>query len=87
MLGRQRAQSVEAERRGALAVRVALFLIHTYQVVVSPWLGDNCRFVPSCSHYAAEAIARHGLLAGTWLGLRRLLRCHPFHRGGFDPVG
>jgi hypothetical protein len=66
--------------------RAAVALIRFYRHGVSPWLGPHCRFVPSCSAYAAEAIARHGVLRGTAQGLSRLLRCHPFHPGGFDPV-
>ena len=65
---------------------LVLGLIHLYQRAVSPYLGPRCRFHPSCSHYACEAIEAHGLSAGLWLTVRRLLRCHPFHRGGFDPV-
>jgi putative membrane protein insertion efficiency factor len=61
-------------------------LIHLYQRIVSPWLGPRCRFSPSCSHYACEALERHGLSRGLWLTVRRLSRCHPFHPGGFDPV-
>jgi uncharacterized protein len=61
-------------------------LIRAYQLVVSPWVGDCCRFHPSCSHYAHEAFGRHGLLRGSVLTLRRLGRCHPLHAGGFDPV-
>jgi putative membrane protein insertion efficiency factor len=61
-------------------------LIRAYQLCVSPWLGAHCRFYPSCSHYALEAIGEHGSLRGSWLSLRRLLRCHPFHPGGYDPV-
>lgn len=63
-----------------------LFLIRIYQIVLSPLLGNHCRFHPTCSSYAHEAILRHGLVRGTWLGLRRLARCHPFHAGGIDPV-
>lgn len=65
---------------------VALLAIRIYRRGVSPWLPAVCRFEPTCSAYAAEAIERHGVARGTWLALRRLLRCHPFVRGGFDPV-
>ena len=66
--------------------RLLIALIRGYQVAISPWLGRNCRFYPSCSQYTLEAIERHGALKGLWLGLRRVLRCHPFHPGGHDPV-
>jgi uncharacterized protein len=66
--------------------RVVGALIRGYQVTVSPFLPPTCRFTPSCSHYTLEAVSRHGVLRGGWLGARRLLRCHPFHPGGFDPV-
>ena len=66
--------------------RVVLVVIAAYQRLVSPLLAPRCRFVPSCSQFAAEAIAQHGLRHGGWLALRRLGRCHPFHRGGYDPV-
>ncbi len=61
-------------------------LLRIYQLLVSPWLGRRCRFHPSCSQYTIEALQRHGALRGSWLGLRRLLRCHPWNPGGFDPV-
>ncbi|MGA2266641.1 MAG: membrane protein insertion efficiency factor YidD [Phycisphaerae bacterium] len=63
-----------------------VLLARLYQVTLSPLLGRHCRFAPTCSNYFIEAVERHGALAGGWLGLRRLLRCHPFSRGGFDPV-
>jgi putative membrane protein insertion efficiency factor len=63
-----------------------LLLIRGYRLLLSPWLGSHCRFYPTCSQYAHEAVSRHGAFAGSWLGLRRLLRCHPWHAGGVDPV-
>jgi len=63
-----------------------LLALRGYQFAIRPLLGANCRFHPSCSDYAREAIDRHGALRGCWLTLRRLGRCHPYHPGGFDPV-
>ena len=60
--------------------------VRAYQYALRPMLGANCRFYPSCSDYAREAIERHGALNGSWLATRRLCRCHPYHPGGFDPV-
>jgi putative membrane protein insertion efficiency factor len=65
--------------------RVARFLILLYQSTLGPWVGGGCRFYPSCSNYALEAIQLHGTLRGSWLTLKRLSKCHPFHPGGFDP--
>jgi uncharacterized protein len=65
---------------------MAQLLIRLYQWTVSPLLGPRCRFYPSCSHYAHEALGRFGLVLGGWLALKRIARCHPFHPGGFDPV-
>lgn len=65
---------------------VLLFLLAIYRYAISPLLGRNCRFMPSCSEYASEAIARHGSARGGWLALRRVLRCHPWNAGGYDPV-
>lgn len=61
-------------------------LIRGYQLFISPLLGPRCRFYPTCSHYALEAIETHGALKGSWLALRRLLRCHPWSAGGVDLV-
>ncbi|MDQ7859607.1 MAG: membrane protein insertion efficiency factor YidD [Armatimonadota bacterium] len=66
--------------------RALLLLITVYKRAISPLLPRSCRFYPSCSTYAAEAIERHGAARGAWLAARRLLRCHPFHPGGYDPV-
>jgi len=63
-----------------------MLAIRGYQLGISPLLGPRCRFYPSCSVYAHTAIERHGVWRGGWLSLRRLLRCHPFNQGGFDPV-
>lgn len=67
----------------AAALRLTIRL---YQLIIAPLLGPRCRFHPSCSAYAAEAIARHGALPGTWLAAKRLARCHPWDDGGYDPV-
>jgi putative membrane protein insertion efficiency factor len=66
--------------------QILLLLIRAYQLTLSPWLGPRCRFYPSCSCYAHTAIKEYGAMRGVWLALRRLLRCHPFHEGGYDPV-
>jgi len=60
--------------------------IAVYQIGVSPWLPSACRFYPTCSHYMSDAVERYGAMKGVWMGLRRLVRCHPFQPGGFDPV-
>lgn len=74
------------EREPTDMKRLLIALVHLYQYLISPLLGPRCRFHPSCSHYAIEALEKHGLLRGLWLSLRRLLRCHPWHPGGYDPV-
>jgi len=63
-----------------------IFIIDAYRWLLSPWLGSNCRFYPSCSTYAREALALHGACRGSWLACRRIGRCHPWHPGGYDPV-
>jgi putative membrane protein insertion efficiency factor len=65
---------------------VLLALIRAYRYLVSPWVGNQCRYWPTCSEYAAEAIGRHGAMRGGWLAARRVLRCNPWHAGGLDPV-
>jgi putative membrane protein insertion efficiency factor len=66
--------------------RLLLALIRAYRFLLAPWWGAQCRFTPTCSHYAMDAIASHGALHGSWLALKRVARCHPWHRGGFDPA-
>ena len=66
--------------------KILIWLIRAYQLLISPLFGNHCRFYPSCSQYAVEAINRYGVLMGGWLALRRVLRCHPWHPGGVDPV-
>ena len=61
-------------------------VLRVYQAAVSPWLGPACRFQPTCSEYAVEAVQRHGALRGAWLGMRRVGRCHPLGGHGYDPV-
>ncbi|NHZ70081.1 MAG: membrane protein insertion efficiency factor YidD [Proteobacteria bacterium] len=72
--------------RGAPLSRLALLMIRAYQKVISPLFGRNCRYYPTCSHYTYEAIEIHGAARGSWMGVRRISRCHPFHEGGIDPV-
>jgi putative membrane protein insertion efficiency factor len=73
-------------RHRSLAAVLARWLIRLYQLTLSPFIGNQCRFHPSCSNYALDAVDRWGAIRGSWLALKRLGRCHPFHAGGFDPV-
>jgi putative membrane protein insertion efficiency factor len=70
----------------SLAARVAVALIRGYQLVIRPLLSGSCRYLPTCSEYAVEAILTHGAVRGGWMGLKRILRCHPFGGSGLDPV-
>lgn len=70
----------------SLAVRCGIAAVRAYQLVLSPFAGGACRFDPTCSDYAVQAITEHGLVRGTSLALKRVARCHPFGRAGFDPV-
>jgi putative membrane protein insertion efficiency factor len=70
----------------SLLARLLLMLIRVYQYLLSPLIGTQCRFAPTCSHYAADALRKYGAIKGSYLTIRRLLRCHPWNPGGFDPV-
>jgi putative membrane protein insertion efficiency factor len=69
-----------------MLAKLLVVLVRGYQLAISPLLPPACRYTPTCSQYAVEALQRHGALRGTWLAARRLFRCHPFRRGGYDPV-
>lgn len=69
-----------------VTARLLIWLIKAYQVLLSPFFGQQCRFYPSCSQYALETINKHGVIVGSYHTVRRLLRCHPWHDGGHDPV-
>ena len=71
---------------GSLVRAALLGLIRLYQLTLSPWLGRQCRYEPTCSHYAAEALQRFGVRRGVWLAAKRIGRCHPWGRSGYDPV-
>lgn len=66
--------------------RVLLLLIKAYQFLISPMLGPSCRFTPTCSEYAVQALKKYGALKGVWLSIKRVGRCHPWHDGGYDPL-
>jgi uncharacterized protein len=78
--------TVSARPVTRLPARALMGLIRVYQAAVSPLLPASCRFTPTCSQYAFESINRFGVIRGGWKALRRVLRCHPFHPGGYDPV-
>ncbi|WP_025786348.1 membrane protein insertion efficiency factor YidD [Sporosarcina sp. D27] len=66
--------------------KIVLLLIRFYQKMISPLTPPSCRFYPTCSHYGVEAVETHGVIKGLWLTIVRISKCHPFHKGGFDPV-
>lgn len=70
----------------ALFAKPFIWLVRGYQLFISPFVPPSCRFHPTCSHYAIEALQKHGALRGLWLAFRRVTRCHPWHPGGHDPV-
>lgn len=65
---------------------ILILLVRGYQIVLSPWVGQSCRFTPTCSSYAIDALKEYGALRGSWMAIRRIGRCHPWHEGGHDPV-
>ncbi len=73
-------------QRPSRVTMAVVFLVRLYRMGVSPLLGRNCRFEPTCSQYMTQALSKHGVLKGLFLGLRRVLRCHPLSKGGYDPV-
>ncbi len=74
------------DRSPGLAARVLAVPVHAYRLLLSPLLGPNCRYYPTCSAYALDALRVHGALKGSWLSVQRVCRCHPWHPGGYDPV-
>ncbi|WP_084005370.1 membrane protein insertion efficiency factor YidD [Gilvimarinus polysaccharolyticus] len=84
---RPQARSGRSNTAGYICVSwLAVKLIHIYRYLLSPWVGNQCRFYPTCSHYSEEAINRFGFIKGVYLTFCRLLKCHPWHPGGFDPI-
>jgi uncharacterized protein len=69
-----------------LFIKPFILLVRFYQLAISPWLGSNCRYQPTCSSYMIEALKEHGLIKGLWLGTKRIGRCHPWGDSGYDPV-
>ena len=65
---------------------IAISLINLYKYLISPLLGNNCRYIPTCSEYTKESIIKYGVVKGFWLGLKRIAKCHPWGKGGYDPI-
>ena len=65
---------------------IAISLINLYKYLISPLLGNNCRYLPTCSEYTKESIIKYGVIKGFWLGLKRIVKCHPWGKGGYDPI-
>lgn len=84
--GPAEAEETPASVQKSIAVRLLRGLVHAYRLIISPCIGPRCRFLPTCSDYALDALARHGAIRGGWLTLGRLARCHPLGGSGFDPV-
>jgi uncharacterized protein len=80
------AERIAGLPRTGWAARFLMAVVRGYQLALSPWIGNRCRYLPSCSEYALDALRGHGALRGTWLTIRRLGRCHPWGRSGYDPV-
>lgn len=66
--------------------KLLVILIKFYQYLISPFMANNCRFYPTCSHYCVDALETHGVFKGLWLSIKRIFSCHPWHEGGYDPV-
>ncbi|MBT3346929.1 MAG: membrane protein insertion efficiency factor YidD [Thiotrichales bacterium] len=66
--------------------KILIWLVRGYQIILSPWIGQSCRFNPTCSSYAIDALREYGALRGSWMAIRRIGRCHPWNEGGNDPV-
>ena len=69
-----------------ICTRCVISLINIYKYLISPLLGNNCKFLPTCSEYTKDSIIKFGLVNGTWLGLKRIIKCHPWGKGGYDPI-
>jgi hypothetical protein len=79
-------ESGTSANRAPLAAYPLIWLIYLYRITLSPFIGQSCRFYPTCSHYAEDALWKYGALRGSWMALKRIGRCHPWHAGGYDPV-